>query len=46
MPHCLMVRDLEQLDADMDKCADKAYACPSDPMDPGQNVEDRHAAAI
>ena len=24
----------------------KANACPSDPMDLGQNVEDRHAAAI
>ena len=41
-----MVRDLEQLDADMDKYADKAMHAFQDLMDPGQNVEDRHAAAV
>ena len=41
-----MVRDLEQLDADMDKYADKAMHAFQDLMDLGQNVEDRHAAAV
>jgi len=41
-----MVRDLEALDADMDKYADKAMHAFQDLMDLGQNVEDRHAAAI
>ena len=41
-----MVRDLEQLDSDMDKYADKAMHAFQDLMDLGQNVEDRHAAAV
>ena len=41
-----MVRDLENLDIDMDKYADKAMHAFQDLMDLGQNVEDRHAAAI
>ena len=41
-----MVRDLEQLDADMDKYADKAMHAFQDLMDLDQNVEDRHAAAV
>ena len=41
-----MVRDLEQLDADMDKYADKAMHAFQDLMDLGQNVEDRHAASV
>ena len=41
-----MARDLEQLDADMDKYADKAMHAFQDLMDLGQNVEDRHAAAV
>jgi len=41
-----MVRDLEQLDADMDKYADKAMHAFQDLMDLGQNVEDRHAGQI
>ena len=41
-----MVRDLEALDSDMDKYADKAMHAFQDLMDLGQNVEDRHAAAI
>ena len=41
-----MVRDLEQLDADMDKYADKAMHAFQDLMDLGQNVEDRHAANV
>ena len=41
-----MVRDLEALDADMDNYAQKAMHAFQDLMDPGQNVEDRHAAAI
>ena len=41
-----MVRDLENLDVDMDKYADKAMHAFQDLMDLGQNVEDRHAAAI
>ena len=40
------VRDLEALDSDMDKYADKAMHAFQDLMDLGQNVEDRHAAAI
>ena len=39
-----MVRDLDNLDADMDKYADKAMHAFADLMDLGQNVEDRHAA--
>jgi len=41
-----MVRDLEALDADMDNYAQKAMHAFQDLMDLGQNVEDRHAAAI
>ena len=41
-----MVRDLEALDADMDNYAQKAMHACQDLMDLGQNVEDRHAAAI
>ena len=41
-----MVRDLEQLDSDMDKYADKAMHAFQDLMDLGQNVEDRHAANV
>ena len=41
-----MVRDLETLDSDMDKYADKAMHAFQDLMDLGQNVEDRHAAGI
>ena len=41
-----MVRDLDQLAADMDKYADKAMHAFQDLMDLGQNVEDRHAAAV
>jgi len=36
----------EQLDSDMDKYADKAMHAFQDLMDLGQNVEDRHAAAV
>ena len=41
-----MVRDMETLDADMDKYADKAMHAFQDLMDLGQNVEDRHAANV
>jgi hypothetical protein len=41
-----MVRDLENLDVDMDAYAQKAMHAFQDLMDLGQNVEDRHAAAI
>lgn len=41
-----MVRDLETLDRDMDKYADKAMHAFQDLMDLGQNVEDRHAAGV
>jgi hypothetical protein len=41
-----MVRDMETLDADMDKYADKAMHAVQDLMDLGQNVEDRHAANV
>ena len=41
-----MVRDLENLDIDMDNYAQKAMHAFQDLMDLGQNVEDRHAAAI
>lgn len=40
------VRDLENLDIDMDAYAQKAMHAFQDLMDLGQNVEDRHAAAI
>ena len=40
------VRDLEALDSDMDKYADKAMHAFQDLMDLGQNVEDRHAASV
>ena len=40
------VRDLEALDSDMDKYADKAMHAFQDLMDLGQNVEDRHAANV
>ena len=41
-----MVRDMETLDADMDKYADKAMHAFQDLMDLGHNVEDRHAANV
>ena len=41
-----MVRNMETLDADMDKYADKAMHAFQDLMDLGQNVEDRHAANV
>ena len=41
-----MVRDMETLDADMDKYADKAMHAVQDLMDLGQKVEDRHAANV
>jgi len=41
-----MVRNMETLDSDMDKYADKAMHAFQDLMDLGQNVEDRHAAAV
>ena len=41
-----MVRDLEALDADMDNYAGQAMNAFKDLMDLGQNVEDRHAAAV
>jgi len=41
-----MVRDLEALDSDMDAYAQKAMHAFQDLMDLGQNVEDRHAAAV
>ena len=41
-----MVRDMETLDADMDKYADKAMHAFQDLMHLGQNVEDRHAANV
>ena len=37
---------MEALDADMDNYADKAMNAFKDPMDLGQNVEDRHAAGV
>ena len=40
------VRDLEALDADMDNYAGQAMNAFKDLMDLGQNVEDRHAAAV
>lgn len=41
-----LVRDLNSLDADMDKYADQAMKAFKDLMDLGQNVDDRNAAAI
>ena len=41
-----MVRNMETLDSDMDKYADKAMHAFQDLMDLGQNVEDRHAANV
>lgn len=41
-----MVKDLDALDKDMDAYAQKAMHAFQDLMDLGQNVEDRHAAAI
>jgi len=41
-----MVKDLDALDKDMDDYAQKAMHAFQDLMDLGQNVEDRHAAAI
>lgn len=41
-----MVKDLDNLDADMDKYAQQAMTAFGDLMDLGQNVEDRHAANI
>ena len=40
------VRDLENLDIDMDAYAQKAMHAFQDLMDLGQNVEDRHAAGV
>jgi hypothetical protein len=40
------VRDLDTLDKDMDDYAQKAMNAFKDLMDLGQNVEDRHAAAV
>lgn len=40
------VKGLEELDADMDKYADRAMLAFEDLMDLGQNVEDRHSAPI
>lgn len=40
------VKNLEALDADMDKYADEALDAFKDLMDLGNNVEDRHAAPI